>query len=137
MADPNRRSYDARLIEALWRELGGQLQGRVREGRAPQGIEPSFEWRSPPLAEVVRDINKFSNNVMARQLSLTLALQAAPQQPATPEAAREVAHALGDRRHRRACGRPRRRQRLRPVAQHAHQRRAPGAAADQRLRAAR
>jgi len=28
--------------------------------------------------------------VMARQLSLTLALQAAPQQPATPEAAREI-----------------------------------------------
>jgi len=90
VADPQPASYDARLIEALWRELGGQLQGRVREGRAPQGIEPSFEWPSPPLAEVVRDINKFSNNVMARQLSLTLALQAVPQQPATPEAAREI-----------------------------------------------
>ena len=90
VADPQPASYDARLIEALWRELGGQLQGRVREGRAPQGLAPRFEWASPPLAEVVRDINKFSNNVMARQLSLTLALQAAPQQPATPEAAREI-----------------------------------------------
>ena len=90
VADPQPASYDARLIEALWRELGGQLQGRVREGRAPQGLAPRFEWPSPPLAEVVRDINKFSNNVMARQLSLTLALQAAPQQPATPEAAREI-----------------------------------------------
>ncbi|HSQ70838.1 MAG TPA: D-alanyl-D-alanine carboxypeptidase/D-alanyl-D-alanine-endopeptidase [Rubrivivax sp.] len=90
VADPQPASYDARLIEALWRELGGQLQGRVRDGRAPVGIDPSFEWHSPPLAEVVRDINKYSNNVMARQLSLTLALQAVPQQPATPEAAREA-----------------------------------------------
>jgi len=31
------------------------------------------EWQSPPLADVVRDINKYSNNVMARQLLLTLA----------------------------------------------------------------
>jgi len=90
VADPQPASYDARLIEALWRELGGQLQGRVRDGRAPAGIDPSFEWHSPPLAEVVRDINKYSNNVMSRQLSLTLALQASPQQPATPEAAREI-----------------------------------------------
>ena len=87
-ADPQPASYDARLVEALWREMGGQLRGTVREGAAPVDLPPSFEWRSPPLAEVVRDINKFSNNLMAQQLFLTLALQAAPQQPATPDAAR-------------------------------------------------
>jgi D-alanyl-D-alanine carboxypeptidase/D-alanyl-D-alanine-endopeptidase (penicillin-binding protein 4) len=90
VADPQPATYDARLIAALWRELGGQLQGRVREGLAPMDTPPNFEWRSPPLAEVVRDINKFSNNVMAQQLFLTLALQAAPQRPATAEAAREL-----------------------------------------------
>jgi D-alanyl-D-alanine carboxypeptidase/D-alanyl-D-alanine-endopeptidase (penicillin-binding protein 4) len=42
---------------------------------------------SPPLASVVRDINKFSNNVMARQLFLTLG---ADTQPATLERARQV-----------------------------------------------
>ena len=31
-----------------------------------------YTHKSPPLAEVVRDVNKFSNNVMARQLFLTL-----------------------------------------------------------------
>ena len=46
--------------------------------------------RSPALAEVVRDINKFSNNVMAQQLFLTLALQATAAAPATLEGAREV-----------------------------------------------
>jgi D-alanyl-D-alanine carboxypeptidase/D-alanyl-D-alanine-endopeptidase (penicillin-binding protein 4) len=90
VADPLPGTYEARLIETLWRELGGALQGSVHEGPAPLELKPLFEWRSPPLAEVVRDINKFSNNVMAQQLFLTLALQANPRGPATPEAAREL-----------------------------------------------
>lgn len=72
-ADP--RAFDARLLQALWTEAGGKLRGGVREGRAPADAPPSFELTSPPLAEVVRDINKFSNNVMAQQLFLTLALE--------------------------------------------------------------
>lgn len=71
--DPDR--YAARAIAALWTEMGGRLQGQVREGTAPVGQKPAFEFPSPPLAEVVRDINKFSNNVMAQQLFLTLSLQ--------------------------------------------------------------
>jgi D-alanyl-D-alanine carboxypeptidase/D-alanyl-D-alanine-endopeptidase (penicillin-binding protein 4) len=90
VADPQPATYDARLIEALWKEMGGQLQGTVREGPAPADAKPTFEQRSPALAEVVRDINKFSNNTMAQQLFLTLALQASPAQAATPEAARET-----------------------------------------------
>jgi D-alanyl-D-alanine carboxypeptidase/D-alanyl-D-alanine-endopeptidase (penicillin-binding protein 4) len=39
-------------------------------------LEPAFEVSSPPLAEIIRDINKYSNNVMAQQLFLTLSLQA-------------------------------------------------------------
>jgi D-alanyl-D-alanine carboxypeptidase/D-alanyl-D-alanine-endopeptidase (penicillin-binding protein 4) len=70
--------------------MGGKLSGRVLDGIAPAGVRPSFEFKSPPLADVVRDINKFSNNVMAQQLFLTLALQRQPGQPATAEAARAV-----------------------------------------------
>jgi len=87
VAYPDARSYNARLVEAMWRELGGRLTGRVRDGIAPLGA-PTFEIVSPPLADVVRDINKFSNNVMAQQLFLTLALQA--RGSGTPEAARET-----------------------------------------------
>jgi D-alanyl-D-alanine carboxypeptidase/D-alanyl-D-alanine-endopeptidase (penicillin-binding protein 4) len=90
VADPQPATYDARLLEALWREMGGRLQGRARTGSAPAQAQPAFEWLSPPLAEVVRDINKYSNNLMAQQLYLTLALQAAPQQAATEEAARAL-----------------------------------------------
>ena len=90
VADPQPATYDARLLEGLWKEMGGKLQGKVREGAAPAEARPSFEQRSPPLAEVVRDINKYSNNVMAQQLFLTLALQAQRTGPATPEGARET-----------------------------------------------
>jgi D-alanyl-D-alanine carboxypeptidase/D-alanyl-D-alanine-endopeptidase (penicillin-binding protein 4) len=89
VADPQPATYDARLVAALWREMGGQLQGSVREGLAPVDRKPAFELASPPLAEVVRDINKHSNNVMAQQLFLSLAREAAPREPATPDSARE------------------------------------------------
>jgi serine-type D-Ala-D-Ala carboxypeptidase/endopeptidase (penicillin-binding protein 4) len=75
LADPMPLTYDARLLQAMWLEMGGQLSGTVREGPAPADTKPHFELRSPPLAEVVRDINKFSNNLMAQQLFLTLGLQ--------------------------------------------------------------
>ena len=60
------------LIRALWRELGGSLRGTVRSGRLPPTATPLARHESAPLAEIVRDINKFSNNVMARQLFLSL-----------------------------------------------------------------
>ena len=90
LAYPDPRSYAARLLGALWRDAGGRLSGSVREGPAPDGVPPSFELTSPSLSEVVRDINKFSNNVMAQQLLLTLALQRPGATRATPEAGREV-----------------------------------------------
>ena len=84
-AEPAR--YNARLLQALWYELGGKLNGSVRDGLAPT-TPPSFEVSSPALAEVVRDINKYSNNVMAQQLFLTLGLQL--RGGGTPDNARAV-----------------------------------------------
>jgi D-alanyl-D-alanine carboxypeptidase/D-alanyl-D-alanine-endopeptidase (penicillin-binding protein 4) len=72
-ADPG--SYAARAVAGLWQQMGGGLAGQVRAGAVPAGLAPAFELQSPTLAEVVRDINKFSNNVMAQQLFLTLSLQ--------------------------------------------------------------
>ncbi|MDP2369282.1 D-alanyl-D-alanine carboxypeptidase/D-alanyl-D-alanine-endopeptidase [Rhodoferax sp.] len=77
-ADP--KSYATRAVDGLWREMGGKLAGTVREGRvpAPGGVlpRPAFEIGSPTLGEVIRDINKYSSNVMAQQLFLTLSLPA-------------------------------------------------------------
>jgi D-alanyl-D-alanine carboxypeptidase/D-alanyl-D-alanine-endopeptidase (penicillin-binding protein 4) len=89
IAEPAPATFNLRLVETLWREMGGRLGGRVRDGSAPPGLVPSFVVTSPPLVEVVREINKFSNNVMAEQLFLTLPLQRAPNVPASGESARE------------------------------------------------
>lgn len=85
-ADP--ASYAERAVLGMWQELGGKLGGRVKEGRAPAGLRPTFEATSPPLADVITDINKYSNNVMAQQLFLTLGLQATGT--ASAEASRDV-----------------------------------------------
>lgn len=74
------------LIRALWKELGGTLNGQVRGGTLPAGARLLAQHESAPLADAVRDINKFSNNVMARQVFLTLGNDAAP---ATAERARQ------------------------------------------------
>jgi D-alanyl-D-alanine carboxypeptidase/D-alanyl-D-alanine-endopeptidase (penicillin-binding protein 4) len=76
-------------VEGLWRELGGQLSGTVQEGLVPASLLPFTEIRSPALAEVIRDMNKFSNNVMAQQLFLTLGRGPDAGTPATWERSRE------------------------------------------------
>ncbi len=64
--------YLRALFDQLWRNLGGTFSGKVREGTAPSDIRPLASIESPSLLEVVRDIDKNSNNVMARQLYLLL-----------------------------------------------------------------
>jgi serine-type D-Ala-D-Ala carboxypeptidase/endopeptidase (penicillin-binding protein 4) len=67
---------------ALWKQAGGTFQGTTREGPTPTAARLVGTHRSPVLSDVVRDINKFSNNVMARNLFLTIgAAQSKP--PAT------------------------------------------------------
>ncbi|TFY97852.1 D-alanyl-D-alanine carboxypeptidase/D-alanyl-D-alanine-endopeptidase [Ramlibacter rhizophilus] len=85
-ADP--AAHAGRAVAGLWQELGGALDGVVREGAAPAGAQAVVESVSPTLAEVVRDVNKYSNNVMAQQVFLTLSLQRLGQ--GTPQASREL-----------------------------------------------
>lgn len=69
-------TYTFSLFRQLWAEQGGVFRGKVRTGTAPEGMLPLEIHRSPPLAEIIRDINKFSNNISARQLYLTLGMAA-------------------------------------------------------------
>lgn len=72
IAYPEPSSYAPRVIEAMWRASGGKLTGQVKMlGRAATGT-PLVTGYSLPLADIIADINKFSNNVMAQQLFLTL-----------------------------------------------------------------
>ena len=85
---PNGHYVDS-VFRLLWSELGGTLNGSVRAGELPAGAALLARFDSPPLGDTIRDINKFSNNVMARQLFLTLgAEQSGP--PATPRKGAEA-----------------------------------------------
>ena len=82
------REYVGGLFQHLWRDLGGVFNGRVRDGDANANAVKVVSQRSLALSEIVRDINKFSNNVMARQLLLSIGASAGGA--ATPDRATRV-----------------------------------------------
>jgi len=73
----DRGDFADRLFRALWRGLGGKFNGVVSESAAVDSkVDANARvlatHRSRPLGEVVRDINKTSDNTLARLLYLTL-----------------------------------------------------------------
>jgi D-alanyl-D-alanine carboxypeptidase/D-alanyl-D-alanine-endopeptidase (penicillin-binding protein 4) len=74
--------YVQGIFTAAFTAAGGRFAGAVREGRAPAHAAPFATLESPPLYDIVRDVNKLSNNVMASELFLALAARTAPL-PAT------------------------------------------------------
>ncbi|MCP4409836.1 MAG: D-alanyl-D-alanine carboxypeptidase/D-alanyl-D-alanine-endopeptidase [Gammaproteobacteria bacterium] len=60
------------VFKTLWNDMGGALDGRLRVGSRPEKARLLYTHESRPLAELIRGMNKFSNNVMTRQLLLTL-----------------------------------------------------------------
>lgn len=95
VAHPQPEQMTLRAVAGMWQALGGELVGQVREGITPPTATERLVLESPSLAEVVRDVNKFSNNVMAKHVLLALS-QAG--QPATYEGAHErVAQWWGQR----------------------------------------
>ncbi len=83
-------SYAYGMFSSYFRAAGGSFNGGMKEGLAPTGVAPFATLLSPPLYDIVRDINKLSNNVMARQVYLTLATTAYPPPVDTAEAATTV-----------------------------------------------
>ncbi|MDR2032016.1 MAG: D-alanyl-D-alanine carboxypeptidase/D-alanyl-D-alanine-endopeptidase [Azoarcus sp.] len=64
--------FAAASIQALWQELGGKLNGTIRHDVAPENVQTLIADESVPLTEIVRTMNKWSNNVIARQLLANL-----------------------------------------------------------------
>jgi len=75
-------NYFAAVFRALWERQGGAWSGKVREGVVPASARLIAAQESPSLAMLIRDINKFSNNVMTQQLFLTMG--AAGGEPGNP-----------------------------------------------------
>ena len=67
--------YAFYTFKKLWKQLGGSFNGRLKVQEIPIGAIKVLEQVSDPLGYVIRDINKWSNNLMARQLLLTIAAE--------------------------------------------------------------
>ncbi len=72
VAAPTGPAFSQQVIKALWLAVGGQLSGQVRDGLMPSQAQLRLQADAGPLAEAVVRINKYSNNVMADQVFLTL-----------------------------------------------------------------
>jgi len=82
--------YATEIFRLLWKELGGTFKGQVKSGMVPADAVVLASHDSPTLAEVIRQINKRSNNVMARTLLLTLGAERG-RRPATVTSSEAVA----------------------------------------------
>lgn len=80
-----------------WRNVGGQFTRlpNLSEGRVPTTATLLAYHDSPPLLDIVNDINKYSNNVMARQLFLTLGIKLNGPPAYGPSAAKALKAWLG------------------------------------------
>jgi D-alanyl-D-alanine carboxypeptidase/D-alanyl-D-alanine-endopeptidase (penicillin-binding protein 4) len=79
----DRADYTDRLFRATWRQLGGTFTGQVREQMQPAisvpGARVLAAHLARPLPEILRDMNKWSDNTVARLLYLSIgSLQADP-----------------------------------------------------------
>ena len=75
-------TYAYGAFKSTWQQLGGSIAGQVRTAAAPATGKPFLVHHSKPLSDIIRLINKFSNNVMTRQLLLTLGAEL-HEQPGT------------------------------------------------------
>jgi D-alanyl-D-alanine carboxypeptidase/D-alanyl-D-alanine-endopeptidase (penicillin-binding protein 4) len=71
--DPQR--YFESAFRWVWSEAGGRITGRFRMDATPATAWLLYRHESEPLPVLVRDMNKFSNNVMARHLFLALSAE--------------------------------------------------------------
>jgi D-alanyl-D-alanine carboxypeptidase/D-alanyl-D-alanine-endopeptidase (penicillin-binding protein 4) len=76
-------TYAFGTFVALWRELGGEFNGHWRLSPAPSDLKPFFDFESLTLGEIIRLTNKYSSNLMARHLLLTIGAERYGV-PATP-----------------------------------------------------
>jgi D-alanyl-D-alanine carboxypeptidase/D-alanyl-D-alanine-endopeptidase (penicillin-binding protein 4) len=68
-------SFAGQSFTALWRSLGGQGPASLGVANAPAGARTLLQQESDPLGAVLMDMNKFSNNTMARSVLLALGMQ--------------------------------------------------------------
>jgi D-alanyl-D-alanine carboxypeptidase/D-alanyl-D-alanine-endopeptidase (penicillin-binding protein 4) len=84
-------------FRSLWEQSGGTISGKLKLQGLPPKARLLHEFNSLTLGEVVRLVNKFSNNVMARHLLLTVAAEQYGAPATTDNGRRAVAAWMSDR----------------------------------------
>jgi D-alanyl-D-alanine carboxypeptidase/D-alanyl-D-alanine-endopeptidase (penicillin-binding protein 4) len=84
------------IFRGLWAESGGTLSGATVAGRAP-ATEPLLQFASEPLTDALIRLNKYSNNLMTRNLFLTLGADKYGAPATLDKGAQAVKEALTDR----------------------------------------
>lgn len=84
----DRTDFVDRLFRSLWREMGGRFSGVTREAVTPASTRLLAEHRSRALPEIVRAINKPSDNALTRSLFMTLGALAKDGDASATSAAR-------------------------------------------------
>jgi len=79
--------YTYQLFRYLWESMGGTISGGYRTGATPATARHLVTMPSRSLAENIASINKYSNNVMARQLLLTIGTELSDPAPVNANAA--------------------------------------------------
>lgn len=67
VSDPAR--FAGSVLKDMLIQNGVAVAGGVRRGQLPAGVTEISRFQSKPLSEIVRDMNKFSNNFIAEQLT--------------------------------------------------------------------
>ena len=87
ISEPKQLAFDA--FKQFWVGSGGVLKGRLKSGQVGKKDELFHTYTSPTLGEQIRSINKWSNNVMTRQLLLSTGVSRYGS-PATVEKGRDA-----------------------------------------------
>jgi D-alanyl-D-alanine carboxypeptidase/D-alanyl-D-alanine-endopeptidase (penicillin-binding protein 4) len=83
----DRQAYLDRLFRLTWKQLGGSISESTIEGAAPPNARLLVDHVSRALPEIVRDINKPSDNTLARTVFLSIgALEPDPVLGSRPQA---------------------------------------------------
>jgi len=84
-------------FKTYWQQSGGTLDGSMRLGPVPADARLVYTHESLTLAEVIRLVNKFSSNVMARHLLLTIGAEKAGRPGSAAAGARAISEFLASR----------------------------------------
>lgn len=90
-----RAAVNTNIFGGFWKiwtgEMGGKMHGQFYQRPKPYNARLVYRHHSKPLSHVIKRVNKKSNNVMARQLLLSIAAK----QKGAPGTERKGAQAIG------------------------------------------